>query len=154
MARMIERTSDMQHIAGPVVPRKEGHVPYARSVTIARLLLERMDGCTVWKGSRDFEPEYVEPATTPWEWIVGGKYQTLKFSFGEPTSETVDTIARWIDSHPSDGCSFYGSWIEEGVVYVDACDVTITQAMAEWYGRERNEIAIYNIKTGDTVRLK
>lgn len=77
-------------------------------------------------------------------YFVGGQSYTLVRA---ANMITPDEITRYVQSHPN--TRYFGMWVEDHQVYVDCVDHITDAATAHTLGQEREEIAIYNITTGE-----
>lgn len=87
-------------------------------------------------------------------WVVGGKTPSLKRRLnGSVLPADIQVVSAWLFNNPSD---IYGSWLEDetGITYIDAVDLVEDQFDAVVMGKERGELALYNMVTGETVELK
>jgi hypothetical protein len=83
-------------------------------------------------------------------YVVGGKCDSLEFRDVGSIISLVEYVDAWLDRNES---SFYGSWVDDGLVYIDAVDVISSYAQAVELGKERNQIAIWDLLAGEEVRL-
>jgi len=83
-------------------------------------------------------------------YYVGGLFPSLVFD----SVDTVDRgeVAWWIGTHVA---KFYGVWADEetGKVYIDAVDWTYDLVAALTVGRNRGEIAVWDIAQGAEIRI-
>lgn len=84
-------------------------------------------------------------------YYIGGIFPPLVFD----SVETVDRgeIAWWIGTHPA---NLYGVWTDDetGKVYVDATQWAITRRNAIEVGRERGELAVWDIRNNVEIRCQ
>ena len=80
-------------------------------------------------------------------YFVGGQSYTLVRA---ANMITPDEITRYVTSHPE--TRFFGMWVEGSDVYVDCVDHVTDAETAHQMGQDREEIAIYNIATGECER--
>lgn len=83
-------------------------------------------------------------------YYVGGLYPSLVFKSVEEFDR--GEVAWWIGTH---GARYYGVWVdsEDGKVYVDAVQWCATRQNAIIIGRERNEIAVWDVRKGEEIRV-
>ncbi len=82
-------------------------------------------------------------------YYVGGLFPSLVFD----SIHDVDRgeMAWWIGTHPA---QYYGIWEDDetGKVYIDAVQWAVSRYAAVSVGRDRGEIAVWDIKNGQEVR--
>lgn len=82
-------------------------------------------------------------------YYVGGLYPSLVFD----KIEDVDRgeLAWWIGTHPA---RYYGIWEDDetGKVYIDAVQHVVTRGVAVQVGRDRGEIAVWDIANAADIR--
>lgn len=83
-------------------------------------------------------------------YLVGGRHPSLVF-------DSVNDIDRgelgwWIGKYPS---RYYGVWVdtEDGRIYFDTVTHMVTRTFAENLGRQRDEVAIWDIANNAEIRL-
>lgn len=77
-------------------------------------------------------------------YYVGGRSWTLVRA---AHAVTPDDVAGYVSTHSD--TRYFGMWIEGGRVYLDAVDLIYREADAHATGRERRELAVFNISTGE-----
>lgn len=92
-----------------------------------------------------------ELATHETGYYVGGLFTPLVFD----SADEVDRgeIAWWVGNHYA---NHYGVWTdsETGKVYIDAVTYLMTESYALLAGRERGELAIWDVKNGVEIRCE
>ena len=82
-------------------------------------------------------------------YYVGGLYPSLVFD----SVHTMDRgeVAWWIGNHPA---NLYGVWEDDetGKVYVDAVQWDVSRRAAVQVGRDRGELAVWDIKNSREIR--
>lgn len=84
-------------------------------------------------------------------WVVGVQGVTVVTTLEHRETWEV-RAAVWSVVKQLDNGETFGAWIDGDLLYVETVSVT-DRATAERIGRERGEIAIYNIVTEETVQL-
>lgn len=83
-------------------------------------------------------------------YYVGGLYPSLVFD----SVNDVDRgeVAWWVGTH---GARYYGVWTDQetGKVYIDAVQWCVTRDNAIRAGRDRGEIAVWDIRKGEEIRV-
>jgi hypothetical protein len=81
-------------------------------------------------------------------YAVGGFVDGLKLDVTDPTYDNDLKIASFLHRIPRNGdgekAAYVGTWIEDGILYVDATQIHNDQEEAYFVARERGEIAIYD----------
>lgn len=77
-------------------------------------------------------------------YYVGGRSWTLVRA---ASNVTPDDVAGFVSAN--DDASFYGMWVDGGRVYIDAVDLIYSTPEAFRIARERCELSIFNISTGE-----
>lgn len=83
-------------------------------------------------------------------YVVGGKAPTLTLSATVIGPASVQMVDAWLFNNKS---RFYGSWLDNGTIYIDAVDIIDSLVQAEELGRSRGELAIYDMAAGEDIRL-
>jgi hypothetical protein len=60
---------------------------------------------------------------------------------------TPDDVAGYVSTHS--GTRYFGMWVDGGRVYLDAVDLIYRESEAHETARERRELAVFNISTGE-----
>lgn len=83
-------------------------------------------------------------------YYVGGLYPSLVFNSVHEFDR--GEVAWWVGTH---GARYYGVWVdsEDGKVYVDAVQWAVTRQSAVQVGRDRGEIAVWDIRKGEEIRV-
>lgn len=83
---------------------------------------------------------------------VGGKIDSIVFQVGHPSGHLAYVTQRLITDTNAD---WVGHWVdtESNLIYVDAVDWIPERGRAEALGRSRGEIAIWDIRHGQELRL-
>lgn len=68
-----------------------------------------------------------------------------------PFAEFAGAVESAYSAHP--GASAIGGWIHEGRIYVDPVETYDSRATAEEYGRNRGQVAIYDLRDNQEVML-
>lgn len=84
-------------------------------------------------------------------YVVGGFTETLELRQETRTIEAIEAIAKWLDKNIS---VYVGSWVHDGKVYVDGCDIRIDRDDAIKLGKILNQIAIFDVKEGREILLE
>lgn len=84
-------------------------------------------------------------------YVVGGDVEGLKLPKDSRVIGSVEAIAAWIDKTRS---PYVGSWVDYDTIYVDGCDVVIDRDEAIALGKERNQIAIWDLANNEELRIK
>lgn len=77
-------------------------------------------------------------------YYVGGASWTLVRA---AHAVTPDDVAGFVSTHPD--TRYFGMWVEDGRVYLDAVTLIYRESEAHETARERRELAIYNISAGE-----
>ncbi|MEU3052263.1 hypothetical protein [Streptomyces griseus] len=80
---------------------------------------------------------------------VGGRSWTLVKSVDRITP---DDVAAYVTAHAS--AEFIGMWVERGRVFLDVADHVETAEAAHFIASARNEIAVFNIGSGQCERTR
>lgn len=82
-------------------------------------------------------------------YYVGGLFPSLVFEDIEDFDR--GEVAWWIGTHPA---KYYGVWTDAdtGKVYVDAVQWAVTRGAALSLGRDRGELAVWDIRKGEEIR--
>lgn len=75
---------------------------------------------------------------------VGGQSWTLVKAIGRVTP---DDVAGFVSAHPE--TRYFGMWVEDGRVYLDAVDLIYSATEAHAVASERRELSIFNISAGE-----
>jgi hypothetical protein len=86
---------------------------------------------------------YAVSATHEQSWVVADSPQAF-----DAFRQLVDRV--W-NAHPE--ASAIGGWMADGRIYVDPTETYESRATAEEFGRARNQAAIYDLSTGEDIRL-
>ncbi|WP_146132525.1 hypothetical protein [Streptomyces solincola] len=79
---------------------------------------------------------------------VGGRSWTLVKS---ASRVTPDDVAGFVSAHPT--ARYFGVWVENGRAYLDIADHVLSPRDAHAMAVERNEIAVFNIDTGECEHI-
>ena len=60
---------------------------------------------------------------------------------------TPDDVAGYVSAHSA--TRYFGMWVEGGRVYLDAVDLIYRETDAHETARERRELAVFNISSGE-----
>jgi hypothetical protein len=80
--------------------------------------------------------------------VVGGKAPTFTCA---ATVIGPASVQAWMFNNPS---RLYGSWMDDGTIYIDAVDIFDDRDQAIEVGRLRGEKAIYDMAAGADIRLE
>lgn len=85
-------------------------------------------------------------------YLVGGAFPSLVFE--NKTQVDRGELAWWIGSN--EPMPYYGVWVDTdtGKVYFDGVEHLESPALAGELGRQRGEIAIWDIEAGEELRLE
>lgn len=84
-------------------------------------------------------------------YVVGGVYPSLTLRLGGAVSPgDIQQVTAWVYNNRS---TFYGSWMDDGVCYIDAVDLVRDQLSAVVLGKERGEKAIWDGVNGRDMVL-
>lgn len=86
-------------------------------------------------------------------WAVGGSLPGQTIPLQEAAAPGPAGIDGAVARLQLDGASYIGTWLDEGTVYIDAIDLIEDTDEAIKVASERGELAIYNLATGQTIRL-
>ena len=67
--------------------------------------------------------------------------------------ETVERLRRTIKADLLPGITYVGLWLDDGIVYVDVSIRETSEAGARALGRLGGQQAIYNLQTGENIRI-
>ena len=67
--------------------------------------------------------------------------------------ETVERLRRTIKEDLLPGITYVGLWIDDGIVYIDVSIRETSEAGARALGRLGGQKAIYDLQTGDSIRI-
>lgn len=76
---------------------------------------------------------------------VGGRSWTLVRA---AHAVTPDDVAGYVSVHPD--ARYFGLWVDGGRVYLDAVDLIYRETDAHDVARERRELAVFNIRSGQS----
>ena len=113
----------------------------------------RNGGATVRRrGNGYWVPAHAEHRGVAWAVAVQHEgNRVVKFTPNDPFVDVLAEIDRAaVDWDFTDW--YLGAWIDDGVLYIDHVILT-NRPLAEKIGRENGQSAIYNVDTGETVRL-
>jgi hypothetical protein len=111
----------------------------------AALLTETMD-----KGGATFEARTLRPVTSG-GWCVGGGMPG--YTFVADSADPMRGLTSAIDGLIEDGARRIGTWLDDGVVYVDAIDIITNTDEAIRLARSRGEKAIYHLTDKITLEV-
>jgi hypothetical protein len=85
---------------------------------------------------------------------VGGKRPTLEIHLPKERGiiAATEAVTKWLDEKPFG--THWGSWVEDGVLYIDAVDIIYFPINALYVARRRGEKAIYDLVTGETIYVQ
>lgn len=94
-------------------------------------------------------------------YLVGGA-RGVNSRFESAETFTADSVRYWLQVvneqyRETGGMDYYscaGFWVHDGVVHIDLVDAIAGREFALSKARERNELAIYHLPTGETVWLE
>lgn len=107
---------------------------------------EESGGCTFTRG---YNPKIFKPDK---RYIVGGKRETLVIPFAENLHSIARRIEQFVQQSSSTDTTF-GTWLNDGTLYVDVCTLHTDYLDAVLTGFERHEKAIFDIKRECEIRL-
>jgi hypothetical protein len=127
-------------------------IPYEQTIQAATKLVERTlatGGATVGQYGADAPDE---------GFAVGSAFNTptLKISRDTQIDDAIALVAVWMTPKPSN-IEWFGGWIDGDTLYVDAVTIFPNtpkgRVKALLAGRERGEIAIYDLAKRETITL-
>lgn len=77
-------------------------------------------------------------------YLVGGRSWTLVRA---ASRVTPDDVAGFVSAN--EDARYFGMWVDGGRVYLDAVDLIYRESDAKDAARERCELSIFNIRTGE-----
>jgi hypothetical protein len=108
---------------------------------------------TLLDGGGTFDARTLDPITDG-AWAVGGSLPGHTLETRESRALDLDVaFAYAVDTLRGDGASVIGTWVDEGVLYVDAIEVIADTDDAIRLARSRGEKAIYHLTDKVTLEV-
>lgn len=91
-------------------------------------------------------------ATTGYMASWSGMEETVSLTL-TPVADVLTVIERHIHLLNAMGVNYFGGWVAGDYLYLDASENLATHAEAVAFGREHNQLAIWDIDAGAEIRL-
>ena len=114
-------------------------------------ITEALDA-TLADGGGTFDAHTFAPLGATWAWAVGGGIpgHTIELvAERDLEGALAQAFAALVDA----GADVIGTWLDEGVLYVDAVDLIEDTDEAIRLAAERGELAIYHLTTKTTLEV-
>lgn len=109
---------------------------------------------TIDNGGGTFDPTTLAPVTLDKGYAVAIKGLEYKVPFDTIDEWDVVTHAFNVLSHSIDNPGVYfGTWVDNGIVYFDASDVVQDEATALRIAREHNQLAVWDFARNSEIRV-
>lgn len=109
------------------------------------------DGGGTW--TRDLVPVHEH-----YVWAVGGAIERYSGMYSPKVSQHApdlsDRVRSAIGTLLLAGAEYVGTWMDDGLVYIDAVSLIPDRDRAIAAGQRRGELAIYNLGTHETVEIE
>lgn len=91
-------------------------------------------------------------ATTGYMASWSGMEETVSLTL-TPVADVLTVIERHVYLLNAMGVNYFGGWVDGDLLYLDASENLATHAEAVAFGREHDQLAIWDVEAGAEVRL-